>query len=242
MTVISRLRARDARRPASAARSTRKLWLLRTARSFGVQGGRDPGLREVGNRHAGPMTPTTRLRLAVEADLAARRSRDRAPNRVFQNSWLRTMTRRSAGRRPRRVKPRPRSGRAPSTEKKSARDPRRRHRLGLADPGQVQAREPMIAIFSKTVVLLLPVEVVGRRDRERLHARESARRRRVPHADEPVGLGVGERLEQDGVDDAEDRGVGADAQREDRQGREREARGSWRGASSRASSPGPEFP
>ena len=44
----------------------------------------------------------------------------------------------------------------------------------------------------------------------------------VLEADERVRLRVGQRLEQHGVDDAEDRGVRADAEREREHGRERE--------------------
>ena len=61
-----------------------------------------------------------------------------------------------------------------------------------------------------------------------VHGRQPFLRQRLlgvglPDGDEPIGLPIGERLEQDGVDDAEDRGrgAGAEAQRGNRQRGER---------------------
>ena len=46
----------------------------------------------------------------------------------------------------------------------------------------------------------------------------------VHELDDAVGLGIGERLEQDGVDDGEDGGVGSDAEGESGDGRDGERR------------------
>ncbi len=45
-----------------------------------------------------------------------------------------------------------------------------------------------------------------------------ARRRCVPDHDQPIGISVGQRLEEDGLDEAEKRGVRADAERERQDG------------------------
>ena len=58
--------------------------------------------------------------------------------------------------------------------------------------------------------MLIPLRVVGRR--------------RLPDADDPLGIGIGERLEQHGVDEAEHRCVGADADRQHADGDDREDR------------------
>jgi hypothetical protein len=50
-----------------------------------------------------------------------------------------------------------------------------------------------------------------------------AARRRVHERHDPVGIGERHRLEQDGVDDGKDRGVGADTERQRRHGGGREA-------------------
>ena len=61
-------------------------------------------------------------------------------------------------------------------------------------------------------VILLPVEEVQRRDTVALAAR-----RLLEDTNDLIGILIGQRLEKDGIDEAEDRGVGADAecQRED---------------------------
>ena len=46
----------------------------------------------------------------------------------------------------------------------------------------------------------------------------------VIHADQSVGFGIRQRLQQHAVDDAEDGAVGADAERQREHGDEREAR------------------
>jgi hypothetical protein len=62
-------------------------------------------------------------------------------------------------------------------------------------------------------VLLLDVEVLPWR---RPVLRDVDARRPQPQHDEPIRIGVGQRLQQQRVDDAEDRAVGADADRQRR--------------------------
>ena len=78
---------------------------------------------------------------------------------------------------------------------------------------------------SKTGVVLLPVEKVERRDAVALAAR-----RLLEHADDAVGVRVGQRLQQQSVDEAEDGGVGADAERERQQRHGRESRAPRQGS------------
>ena len=62
---------------------------------------------------------------------------------------------------------------------------------------------------------------------ERLNKRANgavALRRRVRELQHTIGLGIGERLEQDGVDNGKDRGVGSDAKGNGRDGGEGESR------------------
>ena len=68
-------------------------------------------------------------------------------------------------------------------------------------------------------VVLLPVEKVQRGDAVALAAR-----RLLEHAHDAVGVRVGERLQQQSVDEAEDGGVGADAERERQQRHDGESR------------------
>src|SRR5476649_2368772 len=64
------------------------------------------------------------------------------------------------------------------------------------------------------VALRDPIELVHARHRARTWTRGPA----LANLDEAVGVLVGERPEEDGVDDAEDRGVGADANRDGQNG------------------------
>ena len=64
-------------------------------------------------------------------------------------------------------------------------------------------------------------EVVRRRH---VQVGDADARRRVPHADEPVGIVERQRLEEHAADDAEDGGVGADAERQGEDGDQREHR------------------
>ena len=69
----------------------------------------------------------------------------------------------------------------------------------------------------EAAVFLLPVEKVEGRD-----AVAPAGRGRLEHAHDAVGFGIRQRLEEDGVDEAEDGGVGPEAECEARDGDERE--------------------
>ena len=104
------------------------------------------------------------------------------------------------------------------------RDVRRRDRFRLSRTGQRHAVGGQDRHLLEDVVLRLPVEVVRRRDAEGLHAGEDVLRRNVRHDDEAVRVGIREGLQEDGVDDAEDRRVRADAEREDADRHGRKAR------------------
>jgi hypothetical protein len=65
--------------------------------------------------------------------------------------------------------------------------------------------------------LILPVEEVERGDAVAVEIR-----RLFPDLDDPLGLGIGKPLEQDAVEEAEDRDVGAEAERERQNGEGRE--------------------
>ena len=62
-------------------------------------------------------------------------------------------------------------------------------------------------------VVVLPIEIIRQRDRIIL-----SRPGRFVQNHDPVGIRIRQRPEQDGIDDAEDRGVRADAERERQDG------------------------
>jgi hypothetical protein len=72
------------------------------------------------------------------------------------------------------------------------------------------------------MVHLPPVEVVARRYNVRLPVPWNVA---FPHDRDAIRIAIGERLQQQGVDDAEDRRVGADAERQGADGDDREP---WR--------------
>ena len=49
----------------------------------------------------------------------------------------------------------------------------------------------------------------------------------IPHHDEPAGIGVCQRAQEHGVNDAEDRSIGSDAEREREYRGDSEAGGAW---------------
>ena len=89
--------------------------------------------------------------------------------------------------------------------------------LGLPSSGHVGVLPAERGQALEAAAVLLPVDEVRIGDR---HAREVRRRLAEPH--QAVGIAVGQRLEENAVDDAEDGGVGADPerQRDHRDGRE----------------------
>ena len=98
-------------------------------------------------------------------------------------------------------------------------DHQRIHLLGLAAAGDRDRRGVPEADVLEDAVLLAVGEVSGR---PLVQQRDVHARRLMPHADQPLGLVERQGLEQDRVDDAEDRGVGpdADGQRHDGDGGE----------------------
>ena len=65
------------------------------------------------------------------------------------------------------------------------------------------------------MILVLPVEVVGGRNRKGGHAWKAFWRRHVPDLDEAIGVLERQWAQKNGVDDAEDGGIRTDAQGED---------------------------
>ena len=98
----------------------------------------------------------------------------------------------------------------------AGRDEAPRSWTGSVPPVSVTA-SPVCADMKSKTVLSLPVEEVQRRDPVAL-----APRRLLHDADDAIGVGVGERLQQHRVHEAEDRCIGANADGEgqDRDGRE----------------------
>ena len=72
-----------------------------------------------------------------------------------------------------------------------------------------------VADLFEDLVLFLPLDEVGGRDRVLLDAASGVA---FPESDDAVGFGEGKGFEEDGVDDAEDGGVGADAEGEGEDG------------------------
>jgi hypothetical protein len=82
----------------------------------------------------------------------------------------------------------------------------RRAPFGDVDAGVLEDRH----VFERGRVALVEEEDVGRDGKLRVTEAGGA----APDVHQPVGVRVGQRLEQDGVDDAEDGGGGADPERE----------------------------
>jgi hypothetical protein len=98
----------------------------------------------------------------------------------------------------------------------------RNQRFRIAKAGERELAETVNRHALEELRIALPVVVVRGRHRERRHIRKRTLRRNVKQAHEAIGLLVGQRPEQDGVHDAENRGIGTDAQREDGNDRQRE--------------------
>ena len=95
------------------------------------------------------------------------------------------------------------------------------HAFGRIALAQVDRVRPIRANLGVRPRPLAQLEVLRRRDPELVEP-EAGELARDHH--ELAGLRVGERFEDDAVDDAEDRAIGADAQRERQDGEECEAR------------------
>jgi len=88
-----------------------------------------------------------------------------------------------------------------------------RFRLVLAGHRHRGAMEDRHRI--KGAALALPVEVICRRNGEDFHAREAFLRRDVVDHGDALGIGIRQRSQQHCIDDAEDRTIGADSERQD---------------------------
>src|SRR5258708_10784778 len=84
------------------------------------------------------------------------------------------------------------------------------------------------------MVLGLPIKVVGRGDRKQRHAGEALGGRNMPDLHDAGGILVGERAKEHAIDSRKDRGVGPDAERQDRDCGEGETRIAQQDAQSEA--------
>src|SRR5579859_4093457 len=94
----------------------------------------------------------------------------------------------------------------------SRRNRARIYLLSLAGTGEGKASVGVDRHLLEDMILVLPVEIIRRRNREPGHARKTLRGRYVPDADELSGIMEWKRTEQYTVHHAEDCRVGANAQ------------------------------
>ncbi len=95
-------------------------------------------------------------------------------------------------------------------------------RLGKPRHGDAASRPDSDVLKDTSFV---PIGEVHRRRDVDFAVLESHSRRRMPHPDQFLRLRIRQRFDQDAIDDAEDRGVGADADGQGQQGGRREHRG-----------------
>ena len=87
--------------------------------------------------------------------------------------------------------------------------------FGFSGAGDVEVRSGVEGHLVEDVIFLLPVKKVGGRDGEGCYSGEAGLGRGVPYLHDAVGIAKRKRLEQDFVNDAEDGGVGPDAEGHD---------------------------
>ena len=102
---------------------------------------------------------------------------------------------------------------APITRRKLADDEHAEQTIGLVAAGEIHALAAKRPQFLERPIEPAPVQIVLVR-----HALPALRALHAVHDDEPVGVGIGKRANQNGVDDREDRGVRADTERERERG------------------------
>ena len=100
---------------------------------------------------------------------------------------------------------------------------RRADRLGFAVAGDVETGAMVESHLLKDIILFLPIEEVRCRDREARHSGETCLGRDMPELDEAIGIVEGQGLQQDGVNHAEDGGIGTDTEGHDEYGNQGEA-------------------
>ena len=158
--------------------------------------------------------------------------RGSAPNRRRQRPSPSTSTR-SSRRSSSSVKSRPRAGPTPSARRKLAEQTTAFTRSGKSRPPEVRPLQRLDAEFGERPGALTPVQVVGIGER----LGDSHPRRRRPGDHQPIGFGVRQRVENDGLEHAEDGGARADAEREQQHHRHGEARRARRARARRSGGP-----
>ena len=141
------------------------------------------------------------------------------PNRVCHRRWLMTATSGAFGRSSSSLIVRPSIGSTRSSGKNSEETActAQSRRFTRASQGRRAAGRPCRDAFERSVVAL-PIEPGRRRDRVVTVAAP-----RLVHHDQVFAVGIRQRPQQQLIDDGEDRGVGADAEREREDDGKREA-------------------
>ena len=221
------LRRRRARRRRAAGRRLRETTRRagrptapRTARRApasrsrsGSRRRRETRSRPASRRRRVTGSPSSITGLPTIAAVARRTARSTAPPRSPRSAARR------ARRRP-RPSTRPRSGATPSSGKRSGVTTAHRDRRGVAAPVSVDAGRRVRRDARRSSC------ACARQSRKsRIRAVVGLVAHRGVDRDEPRGVGERQRLQQHAVDDAEDGGVGADAEREHEHDDHGEARG-----------------
>ena len=141
------------------------------------------------------------------------------PNWLVQVRWLRTTTASLPGSSSSGANVRPSAGSMPKTSEVPGRNAADAEHDRLALAGERHRVAPCRRHGLEDVAILLPVEEVGGRD-----AVVAAAGDLLPDLENPIGLGIGERLEQRAVHEAEDGAGRANAERQRQDGDGREAR------------------
>ena len=100
---------------------------------------------------------------------------------------------------------------------------RRADRLRFAVAGDVETGAMVESHLLEDIILFLPIEEVRCGDREARHSGETCLGRDMPELDQSIGIAEGQGLQQDGVDHAEDSGIGANTEGHDEDGNQGEA-------------------
>ncbi len=120
---------------------------------------------------------------------------------------------------------RPTTGRTPSSLEQVRGDQLAAHPLRVAEAGEDEGEAAIDGHRREDMVVTVPVEEVRIRDRAGGEIRLA-----LVDADEPIGMGIGQRIEEDAVHDREQGGIRADAEGERQDGHQRETRGPDEGA------------
>ena len=180
------------------------------------------------------MTPTT-VRFVASIVICLPTIAESARERGLPQLARQHDRRRGVGQRLLQLNVRPSRGCTPSAVNRLADTCAAASRDGFAIRLDVQRADGVRADSGERAIALAELEELRRRHPELVeaHARELAR-----DEHELLGVRIAERSQDDAVDDAEDRGVGADAQREREHGDERESGNAAQAANRRSGGPG----